>query len=127
MSETRTGAGACETRLLMLILAQLMRLERDGHPMHFWRHNVGAAVDRTGRTLRFGRVGQSDLLGLVRGRFVAIEVKTETGRVTAEQREWGARVERAGGVYIVARCLEDAMGPVLELIDTCDPPIGGSR
>lgn len=107
---------ACETRILMLILARLMKLEQGGAPCYFWRHNVGAAIDRTGRRIKFGVAGQADLLGTVRGRFVAIETKTAIGRVSQEQREWGARVTAAGGLYIVARNLDDAMNPVMELL-----------
>ncbi len=107
---------ACETRIMTLILARLMKLEQDGASCHFWRHNVGAARDMSGRMIRFGSAGQADLLGLVRGRFVAIETKAADGRVTKDQREWGARITAAGGLYLVARCLEDAIDPVQELL-----------
>lgn len=107
---------ACETRIMTLILAQLMKLEREGKPCHWWRQNVGAALDRTGRKITFGQPGQADIMGIVRGRYVAIETKSESGRLSPEQRDWRDKVVAAEGIYIVARTLEDALNPVLELL-----------
>ena len=47
--------------------------------------------------------GVPDYVGLVCGRFVGIEVKTETGRLTTKQ--WGVRrlVRNAGGIIFVVR------------------------
>lgn len=111
-----TGAGAIETRLMMLILARLMKLEADGAPIHVWRNNVGAAIDRTGRKITFGEPGASDILAVVRGRLVAVEVKSREGRVSGDQLAWCGKVVAAGGLYLVARCLEDAMNPIVELL-----------
>jgi hypothetical protein len=107
-----TGADACETRLMLLILARLQQLPG----AMFWRVNVGAAIDRTGRRIRFGEPGHSDLLGCARGRLVAIEVKSASGRLRDEQRVWGDRIAAAGGIYIIARCLEDALEPVQRVL-----------
>jgi hypothetical protein len=111
-----TGAGACETRIMTLILAQLVKLEREGRACHWWRQNVGAALDRNGRKITFGKPGQADIMGVVRGGYVAIETKSKDGSLSPEQREFRDKVRAAGGLYIVARCLEDALNPVLELL-----------
>ena len=53
-----------------------------------WRNNVGIA-DQRGARVRYGlAVGSADLIGCLNGRFVALEVKTSTGRATPEQRLW---------------------------------------
>lgn len=62
--------------------------------------------------IRMGRmlaapVGHSDLLACVAGRYVAIEAKSATGRQRPEQAAFQAAVERAGGVYVLARSLSD--------------------
>ena len=51
--------------------------------------------------------GVSDVLGIVGGRFLAIEVKTDVGRVSPEQRVFLARVSTEGGIAFVARSVQD--------------------
>ena len=75
-----------------------------------FRNNVGIPMDQNGRRVAFGLCkGSSDLIGLCRGRFIAIEVKAEDGRETEEQKLFGAGVERLGGAYCVARSVADAV------------------
>lgn len=63
--------------------------------------------------------GVSDILGLFEdGRFLAIEVKTKTGRLSDFQREFLERVKAMGGLAIVARSVDDVRA-ILE-------PPGGS-
>lgn len=78
----------------------------------FWRHNVGAAVDTTPgrpkRYVQFGKAGQADILGMLEdGRFLAIECKSTSGRLTRSQLEFLNRVNLGGGVALVARSVED--------------------
>ena len=51
--------------------------------------------------------GLSDLVAVKNGRVAHIELKTATGKQSAVQKEFQAKIEAAGGTYIVARCLED--------------------
>jgi len=51
--------------------------------------------------------GVSDILGVHHGRLLAIEVKTPSGKVTAEQQEFIDRVQREGGIAFVARSVAD--------------------
>ena len=59
--------------------------------------------------LPFGKKGSSDILGCspLGGRFVAVEVKTGTGRQSAGQKRFQRAVEMRGGIYVLARCPED--------------------
>lgn len=52
--------------------------------------------------------GVSDLVGVVNGMFVALEVKTPKGRVTPLQQNFIDRVKSEGGHAYVIRSLEDA-------------------
>jgi hypothetical protein len=92
------------------------------HGAVLWRNNTGAVKDSTGRLIRFGLCkGSSDLIGLrsvtvtpdmVGQRvavFAAIEVKTPTGKPTAEQINFIGKVNEAGGIAGIARSPEDAM------------------
>jgi hypothetical protein len=67
------------------------------------------------RLIRGAEAGTADLIGVYRGIAVAMEIKTETGRQTATQREWAQRWEAAGGVYRVVRGYNDALWLFTEL------------
>lgn len=67
------------------------------------------------RMITFGLcVGSADLIGIAPdGRFMAVEVKTNSGRPSAEQLKFIAHVNENGGVAGIARSTKDA----LELIN----------
>jgi len=86
------------------------------------RLNAGDVVIRNARPLHAGLCrGSSDLIGLqpvvvgpehvgcTFGRFVAVEVKTGTGRVSADQRNFVEHVVGRGGAAGVARSPADAL------------------
>lgn len=75
-----------------------------------FRNNTGVLMDENGRRVAFGLCkGSSDLIGILEGRFIAIEVKTPDGRETEEQKLFGAGIEQLGGAYCVARSVADAV------------------
>ena len=84
-----------------------------------WRNNVGVLKDANGRPIRYGLgTGSSDLIGLCAdGTFLAVEVKTATGRVSPAQTAFIAAVRRRGGRAGVARSPADAL-----LIAAKSPP-----
>lgn len=57
------------------------------------------------RTVSFGLKGSADILGILApaGRFLAIEVKTGTGKQTPQQVRFEHMIRVMGGVYILAR------------------------
>ena len=86
---------------------------------------TGAEVVRHGRDvyLRDARPfnsglppGVSDLIGWATldgiARFIALEVKSETGRVTEDQARFLAAVRAAGGLAAVVRSPEDALAAI---------------
>lgn len=79
------------------------------HDMRIWRQNTGAAVDKRGALVRFGVPGQADISGIMlpSGRRIEIEVKGPRGVQSADQRNWQAMIERFGGIYILARSIDD--------------------
>jgi len=65
------------------------------------------------RRVRYGlAVGSSDLICCVDGAFLAGEVKTKGGRLSADQRNFIAAVQRAGGRAETWRSVEDACAGV---------------
>ena len=93
--------------------------------LRLWRQNTGAARDKTGRLIRFGVPGAADISGIWRreieehqgdgwdpawtpyGIRIEIECKSPTGTQTEAQRNWQRMIESMGGVYILARSLDD--------------------
>lgn len=75
-----------------------------------WRNNVGLA-EMHGRKVRFGvgGPGGADLIGVFNGRFVAVEIKTPTGRQSEEQRTFQQLVEKKGGIYVVLHSVDEAL------------------
>jgi hypothetical protein len=89
-----------------------------------WRNEtagawVGNIIHRSGRQvtlanatmLSFGlAIGSSDIIGLTpSGRFLALEVKTQTGRPTKEQRIFLKIVSDSGGIAGIVRTPEQAL------------------
>jgi hypothetical protein len=76
----------------------------------WWVNKTDVAWTKDGsRPISYGLKGSSDILGCVDGRMVCVEVKTATGRQRKEQVIFQAAIERAGGIYIIARSPEEAI------------------
>ncbi len=81
--------------------------------MRLWRANVGVAHiggprSAGGRVVRFGLPGQADLTGILPcGVRLEIEVKRPGCPQTCEQRAFQRMIEHFGGVYVLARSVED--------------------
>ena len=89
--------------------------------MRLYRNNCGVLRDQRGVPVRYGlQPGSADLIGwrtititpeMVGQQvavFTSIEVKSATGRLRPEQRQWMEAVQAAGGIAGVARSVEDA-------------------
>lgn len=92
-----------------------------GNEVKLFRNNSGAFKDKSGRWTKFGvGIGGSDLIGLksivvhpsmIGSRlavFCAVEVKSETGRMTPEQQHFLDVILAAGGLAGIARSVADA-------------------
>ena len=76
------GAGSSETDIQRRILDLL---NRSWCVKHVWRNNVGA-FKKSGRLIRFGISGMSDVLGITSiGSFFAIEIKKPGTRTKPER------------------------------------------
>jgi hypothetical protein len=98
---------SAEADVLKAVLATL-----EMHPKVAWvaRMNSGA-FEVEGRFVKAGFKGCSDILGMLKGgRLLAVECKSSKGKETADQAAFGARVAEEGGLYFVARSVDDVMG-----------------
>lgn len=69
------------------------------------------------RMIRFGlAIGSSDLIGVApNGQFLAVEVKTKTGRASKEQTQFIKAVRAAGGIAGIARSPQEALELIAHL------------
>ena len=51
----------------------------------------------------FGKSGIPDIVAIVSGEFIGIEVKSATGKPTELQKICGRQIEEAGGTWLVVR------------------------
>lgn len=75
-----------------------------------WRNNRGMFMSIDGkRRYRAGLEckGASDIIGLYKGRFLAIECKTEKGRLSQDQKKFLDLVRSIGGIAFTAKCADD--------------------
>lgn len=104
------------------IMNQIM-LEVGRRPdVRLWRQNSGVARGLQSDTvIRMGVPGCGDLTGIVTvsgiGIRLEIEVKTQKGRQSEQQIKFGKMVADRGGIYILARSVDDAILQLEEAID----------
>jgi hypothetical protein len=92
----------------------------------FWRQNTGVFRSLSGREIvRCGVPGMADIGGCYLGKHVEIEVKTDKGRLSPAQKRWKMAVERAGGIWVLARNPADALDVLAALLDaqSCGLPV----
>jgi len=69
------------------------------------------AIEKQGgwccKTITCNKSGVPDILAVIDGRFIALEVKTPTGRTSPIQEYQIKKIQEAGGTAIVARSVED--------------------
>ncbi len=86
-------------------------LQRKGYS--FWRQNTGGIYDvkqsRFRALPKFSVKGVSDIILLSGGKAYFIEVKSEKGIQSEDQKLFREFVERAGCEYLLARSLEDVI------------------
>jgi len=88
----------------------LLEVSKKGHKI--WRSNAGKVKDaRTGNWIQLLPKGFPDAFGFRKsdGKFFAIEVKTKTGRLRKEQKQFAKFAEGKPILYGVARSPEDAV------------------
>lgn len=73
-----------------------------------YRNNTGS-FNRDNHFYRFGAVGSPDIICVIKGQFVGIEVKKKGNYQSVSQKQFQTSLEKAGGKYILAYSLEDVI------------------
>lgn len=87
----------------------ILKANELGHRL--WRSNAGRIVTKDNRIVQLMPKGFPDTVGFRKtdGKFIAIEVKTESGRLRPEQIKFKKFAENMPILYGVARSVEDAL------------------
>jgi hypothetical protein len=77
----------------------------EARKIYHWRNNTGAVQVRPGQFMRFGKVGSSDILGVLPGgRLLCVECKApNNGRLSPEQKQFLIDVRNLGALALVVR------------------------
>ena len=77
--------------------------------LFIWKNHTGVARSLDSqRIIKYGLQGSADIIGLISdGRFIAIECKTGSAKQSPKQVKFQLAVERFGGVYILAKSVDD--------------------
>lgn len=93
-------------RDILKTILDYLKLRRVFH----YRQNVGAFIgSHKGKTrfTRFGVPGIPDIVCIVKGQYVGIEVKSPSKHPSQAQVEFSVSLTKAGGIYLVAHSLEE--------------------
>lgn len=72
----------------------------------FWQ-NDSVGIKGRKRENRFRPNGVADIVGIVSGQFICIEVKSATGKLSSSQKLFKSRFTDCGGHYLMARSVDD--------------------
>lgn len=108
-----------------ILKATLLALHKEFHPGIFWRQNAGRIQTAAGHWIDLGPEGIADIVGFIPtpagARVVFVETKTRRGKQRESQERFQAAVERAGGIYVLARSPREAVEGVRQSLKTPDP------
>ena len=84
------------------LILEYLALKRIFH----YRNNSGAFKRDDGHFYRFGATGSPDIICVIKGQYVGIEVKAPKGKQSDHQKNLRENLEAAGGKYILAYSLD---------------------
>jgi hypothetical protein len=73
------------------------------------RANQFGRTPRQKHFYRFGALGSPDIICVIEGQFVGIEVKAPKGKQSEHQKEFRKKLEAAGGKYLLTYSLDDVI------------------
>ncbi|MEK6878497.1 MAG: hypothetical protein AABY22_02760 [Nanoarchaeota archaeon] len=79
------------------------------------RQNTGATRTERGGFIRFGIVGAGDIVTVVDGHHIEIEVKITPNKQSIAQQQYQQELEKAKGIYWLIYSLEELMEKLKQL------------
>ena len=74
-----------------------------------YRNNSGAFKTESGGFYRMGMAGAPDIICVVEGVYVGLEIKDVKGKLNENQILFKERLEKAGGIYLVIRSIDEVI------------------
>lgn len=95
------------TILEYLAARRVFHYRQNTGAVKFGGSGVGSNGETRSRFIRFGVVGAPDIVAVVDGRYVGIEVKRPGSKQSPGQVQFARDLLKAGGDYILATSVED--------------------
>ncbi len=96
--------GATENQIQDAILGLLTAMR-----IFHYRNNSGAYQAEHGSYIRYGAQGSPDIIMVVNGIYIGLEVKREGEKQKSSQIAFQASLEKAGGKYHIVRSVDDVI------------------
>ena len=74
-----------------------------------YRNNSGAMRAAHGGYIRFGAKGSPDIVAVLKGQYIGLEIKDIKGKQSDSQKEFQTALENAGGVYMLVRDVDEVI------------------
>ncbi len=74
-----------------------------------YRQNSGGLEDKKGQFVRFGTPGAPDIIAVIRGQYIGIEVKDVKGKLNPNQEKFRDALEAAGGIFLTIRNIDELL------------------
>lgn len=98
----KVGSKKGSVELHQLIVKKALVKMSTKHSM-VWANNTGMVVTEDDRVVKFGLKGSSDILGIYKGLFLGIEVKTGNATQSKFQKNFEKRICELGGIYVLIK------------------------
>jgi len=73
-----------------------------------YRNNTGGFRDYRNHFYQFGTLGSPDIVCVIKGKYIGIEVKCKKNKQSDHQKAFQESLEKAGGEYFLCYSLDDA-------------------
>lgn len=78
---------------------------------HYRNNSGGTVINYKDKSyfMKFGATGSPDIICVINGQYVGIEVKGTDGKQSDSQKDFQERLEKAGGIYALVHSLDEAI------------------
>jgi len=78
---------------------------------HYRNNSGGTIINYKDKSyfMKFGATGSPDIICVISGQYVGIEIKGTDGKQSDNQKDFQERLEKAGGLYLLVHSLDEAI------------------
>lgn len=94
-------------------ICEYLEILETQNKLMYWRQNTSPVYDVRGGSFRkmsrHAKKGVPDILVIIKGKFLGLEVKSKVGKPSSDQLDFKRGMEKNGAMYHVVRSLEDVL------------------